>query len=90
MDDKKFPRYLAAPIQVLWLDSDDIAIIFSLGALYLMFSSWLLLAAMVAVPWQYRRMKKRYPRGFFHHMLFRMGISKLKHYPLSFEKEFYE
>ncbi len=90
MNGKRFPRYLTAPIQVLWFDSDDMAIIFSILGLYLMFSSWLLFAAMILVPWQYRRMKKRYPRGFFHHMLYQIGISTLKHYPLSFEKEFYE
>jgi hypothetical protein len=85
----KFPQYLGAPLQVLWLESDDMFFFFMFLTLAMIFGGffWLLIFLVPAV---YGRIKKRYSRGFLVHMLFFAGFAKLKGYPLFFERDFYE
>jgi len=90
MGKKRFPKYLKSPIQVLWFESDEIGIFFGFMGLFLTYKSWPTFAVMIGMPWLYRWAKKRYPRGFFEHAKYQIGIVELTHYPLSFEREFYE
>jgi hypothetical protein len=85
----RFPQYLGAPLQVLWLESDDLCLFFTFLTLAMIFGGifWIL---MIAVPWIYGRVKKQYSRGLLIHMLFMIGFAQLKGYPLFFEKEFFE
>jgi len=85
----KFPQYLGAPLQVLWLESDDLFFFFMFLILAMIFGGvfW---GLMFFVPWLYGRLKKRYSRGFLVHMMYFAGFAKLKGYPLFFERSFYE
>jgi type IV conjugative transfer system protein TraL len=89
MQNAKFPRYLSSPLQVLWFESDEIALIaicYTLGLLFGLIG-WIM---MVVVPYLYSRIKKNYPRGFLKHCLYFIGLLHLKGYPIFFEKEFLE
>jgi len=86
---KKFPQYLSKPFQILWFESDDLVIMLIFFVFAITFGSlfWLV---MFAAPYLYSKLKKRYPRGFFRHTLYFLGLIKLKGYPSYFEKEFQE
>lgn len=43
-----------------------------------------------AGPYFYSKAKRKYPRGFFKHMLYYMGLIKIEGYPSAFIKEFRE
>jgi len=85
----RFPQYLGAPLQVLWLESDDLCLFFTFLTLAMIFGGmfWLL---MIAVPWIYGRVKRRYSKGLLVHVLFMIGFIRLEGYPLFFEREFFE
>jgi type IV conjugative transfer system protein TraL len=86
---KRFPQYLSAPFQVLFLESDEMVIFMVCFTLAMIFGNifWLTL---IAGPYFYSMAKKRNPRGFFRHILYFFGITEMKGYPSYFEKEFYE
>jgi len=88
--EKKFPRYLSSPIQVLFFDVDEVVMALAMVSLALIFSYWPVYLLAIAVPWAYRRVKKDKARGFFWHSLYYMGLVEIKGYPITFEKEFYE
>ena len=88
----KIPRYLSDPIQILWLQPDDIfiaVITYVIGINVIGFSLELIIL-MVSVLWGYSSVKKKYPRGFLKHMLYFLGYAKLKGYPIFNIKEFRE
>jgi type IV conjugative transfer system protein TraL len=84
---KRFPQYLSSPMQVLWFESDEIGVICVFGTIALIFGgfTWLLI---IAAPWYYSHIKKRYPRGFLRHVLYFVGIVRLDRYPDYFEETF--
>jgi hypothetical protein len=41
-------------------------------------------------PYVYIRAKKKYPRGFFKHILYFFGLTKLEGYPTYHERDFVE
>ncbi len=87
MQGRRFPRYLSSPIQVLWFESDEIAIIaicYTLGLLF----GWVGWCLLVVVPYLYSKLKKNYPRGFLKHSLYFLGLLELKGYPIYHEKRF--
>ncbi len=83
------PRYLYRPLQVLWWEVDEFAIVMIFFTLALIYGSffWLL---MIAVPYGYSKFKKNYPRGFIFHLLWFIGLLDFHGYPTAFEKEFFE
>lgn len=87
--EKRFPRYLSEPYQVLWFEPDDLGCVFFMFFLAVCFGGvfWLLLPA---APWAYMRAKKNYPRGFFKHCLYFVGLVPMAGYPHYFEDEFIE
>jgi len=88
--EQRFPRYLNAPLQVMWLESDELALFFGGLTVALLFDSWVLWILPVALPYLYGRLKKKYPRGFLKHCLYFAGFMKLEGYPTFFEQEFLE
>jgi type IV conjugative transfer system protein TraL len=86
---KPFPQYLSSPFQVLWFESDELGIICVFFTVAMIFGSftWLLL---IAGPWYYTHLKKKYPRGFLRHFLYFLGLTRLDKYPGYFEDVFYE
>lgn len=88
--EKRFPRYLNSPIQVLWLESDELAVFFIALFVALMFESWLLWTLPVFGPYFYGRFKRNHPRGFLRHCLYFTGLKSMRGYPTYFEREFLE
>jgi type IV conjugative transfer system protein TraL len=89
MQKKRFPQYLSSPFQVLWFETDElvIVVVFLIFALIFGYLFWLLL---FVGPYLYTRLKKKYPRGFLRHVLYFIGLIRIKGYPSYFEKEFFE
>jgi type IV conjugative transfer system protein TraL len=89
MQKKRFPQYLSSPFQVLWFETDElvIVVVFLIVALIFGYLFWLLL---FVGPYLYTRLKKKYPRGFLRHVLYFIGLIRIKGYPSYFEKEFFE
>jgi len=89
MQKKRFPQYLSSPFQVLWFETDELIIAFAFLIFALIFGYlfWLLL---FVGPYLYTRLKKKYPRGFLRHVLYFIGLIRIKGYPSYFEREFIE
>jgi type IV conjugative transfer system protein TraL len=89
MQKKRFPQYLSSPFQVLWFETDElvIVVVFLIFALIFGYLFWLFL---FVGPYLYTRLKKKYPRGFLRHVLYFIGLIRIKGYPSYFEKEFFE
>ena len=87
---RDFPQYLGSPVQILFWESDELAIMAGAFSLAITFGGWLFWSIVFIVPWQYARVKKRHPRGFFLHLLYFVGLLELKNYPTYFEKNFIE
>ena len=86
----RVPRYLHLPVQILWFDMEDIAIIIVSYTLWLLLDSWMLIWMVVLVPWLFRSMKADKPRGYLRHILYAYGFQKLKRYPPPQTLEFNE
>ena len=84
-----FPRYLSAPLQILFWDTDELCLIKISFTIAMIFGSWSYLLVIV-VPWGYGRVKKRYPRGFIRHVFYFAGILKIHNYPDFSEELFLE
>lgn len=87
--DRPMPQALHKPFQVLWFETDDLAIIAIAYSLCLMFGGWFWLVLVVA-PVVYMKVKKAYPRGFLKHSLYGIGLMNFKFYPSYFHKKFFE
>ena len=86
---RAFPQYLSAPFQILWYESDELALFMFFLILALLYGTvfWILL---LAGPYIYSRIKRKKPRGFLCHLLYMAGMIRMKNYPGYFEKEFFE
>ncbi|MFZ5771485.1 MAG: type IV conjugative transfer system protein TraL [Thermodesulfobacteriota bacterium] len=86
---RAFPQYLSAPFQILWYESDELALFMFFLVLALMYGNvfWLLL---ISGPYIYSRIKRQNPRGFLCHLLYMAGLIRMKNYPAYFEKVFSE
>ncbi|MFH7319279.1 type IV conjugative transfer system protein TraL [Desulfurivibrio sp. D14AmB] len=86
---RPFPQYLSKPIQVLWFEPDDMVVIMSTFVLGLVYGgvAWL---AVLAGPPLFIHLKKSKPRGYLIHLLYVVGLLRMKGYPAYFEKEFHE
>ena len=87
--DKRFPRYLSSPFQILWFESDELGIMSVFFILALMFG-YVFWALMFIAPYIYSTIKRKYPRGFFKHFLYFAGLTNLKGYPSFFQDRFCE
>lgn len=85
----RIPQYLHRPYQILFFDAEDVALIMLLFVLAMLFGYvfWFLL---FVVPYVYMKVKKKYPRGFLKHIIYRLGIISFKGAPSVFERNFRE
>ncbi|KAB2890787.1 MAG: type IV conjugative transfer system protein TraL [Desulfobulbaceae bacterium] len=84
-----FPQYLSKPIQVLWFETDELVLgmfFFVLALVYGKFM-WLLF---FGSQYFYIRTKKKKPRGYLKHLLYVLGLIKMKNYPEFLQKEYHE
>jgi len=86
---RAFPQYLSAPFQILWYESDELALFMFFLMLALIYGNifWFFL---LAGPYLYSRIKRQKPRGFLCHLLYMAGLVRMKNYPAYFQKEFFE
>lgn len=89
MKARRFPRYLDAPVLVLWFEADTFAVGMT-GFLLSIALHWSLFPAGVAIAFLFAKAKKELPRGFLKQIGYYMGIHKIKGYPGFFENEFSE
>ncbi|MDD5007038.1 MAG: type IV conjugative transfer system protein TraL [Syntrophorhabdaceae bacterium] len=85
--ERKFPRYLTNPYQVLMFEVDELMVILFNFVFWLVFGNFFLITLFLC-PYLYSRAKKKYPRGFLRHLLFFAGLLKLHGYPHYFQKVF--
>jgi|TARA_B100002003_G_scaffold252038_1_gene300791 hypothetical protein len=89
VDQSRLPIYLHQPLQVLWFDAHEMAIIviFYLGATIFGGVAYitLFLGPALLIP-----MKRRQARGWFGHLAYANGFFELKGYPLPTATKFNE
>jgi len=86
----RVPRYLHLPLQVLWFDTEDIAVILVCYVMWMVVSSWLIVPFVVLAPFLFMKIKATRPRGFLRHKLYRAGFSQLRGYPPPHARRFRE
>ena len=89
MEKVRFPQYLGAPPQLIWWESDELAVILLFVGLAIEFGGlfWVLpAAAVLGLP----RLKRGYPKGFLRHVFYFLGLTRLQGYPEYWDKEFLE
>lgn len=84
----RFPQYLHLPLQILWFEPDDMAVTVVCAFFAMNYGGWFFYIAMFVVPYMYGKVKQRYPRGFFRHCLYFLGLAPMKYYPTFFERRF--
>ena len=89
MKSKRFPQYLSSPFQILWFETDDLAIIAVFFVLALLLGGLFWVALFVA-PYLYSMVKRLYPRGYLRHVLYFVGLINMKPYPNYFDNNFLE
>ena len=87
---KEMPAYLSKPLQVLWLEVDELGLFFIGLTIALMFSNYFTYALMFFLPYIYSKVKRKYPRGFLQHIFYFLGFINLAKYPTFYEKHFIE
>jgi len=85
----KISKWLYRPYQVLFFDSEDLAIGFFFFLIAFIFGGIFWLIAPVALYFIYKEKAKR-GRGFIKHLLYRAGFYNFKGCPSVFEKKFRE
>ena len=84
------PQTLNDPIMILWWEIDEAMIILILIFVWFISSSWFTAILAYAVPYGYIKSKRKASKGFFKHLLYRVGLAKLDGYPSPFIKSFRE
>ncbi|MEJ2743454.1 MAG: type IV conjugative transfer system protein TraL [Gammaproteobacteria bacterium] len=83
------PQYMHLSTQLLWFDQEELSIILCCYLMGLVFGGWawslLIIGPIVYIP-----IKRRQPRGFLLHLLYRVGLAQLKGYPGPEAKVFFE
>lgn len=85
----RVPQYMHMPMQFLWFDTEEMSIIIVCYIFGVVFGGygWLFL---LLGPVCYIQLKRRKPRGFLLHQLYRLGFATLKGYPEPHANIFYE
>lgn len=85
----RFPQYLSMQLQFLWFDLEEWILVFYV--LYSMFIfpgfTWMVF---VPLPYFFIRAKRKGPKGYFKHILYRYGFNPLEGYPSYFMRTFRE
>ncbi|TSK09128.1 MAG: conjugal transfer protein TraL [Geobacter sp.] len=85
----RFPQYLSMQVQILWFDIEEWILIFYVFYSIFIFGGyvWLLF---VPLPYLFIRAKRKGPKGYFKHLLYRQGLLTLEGYPTYFMRKFRE
>jgi type IV conjugative transfer system protein TraL len=86
----RVPQYLSSPMQIMWFESDEFAIMVILFTLAMVFGGWTMWGLFFFGTWGYIKAKNKYPQGFLKHMIYFAGLKEMAYYPGPFEKEFNE
>lgn len=84
------PKYLDAPIQILWWEVDEFGVVFGCFCCALYFGGIWFWGSLFVVPWLYIRAKKLGSRGFLKHLIVKSGLAGIDGYPTAFENKFME
>ncbi|MEM4959583.1 MAG: type IV conjugative transfer system protein TraL [Nanopusillaceae archaeon] len=91
MNEYRIPKFLHRPYQVLFLDSEDLGVIFFFFMVNMLFDlgklGWI--ASILAV-YFLLKLKRNGPRGYVKHLGYHIGLVKFKMAPGRFETKFYE
>ena len=87
--ERRFPRYLSSPYQILMFEVDELVVFLLFFVLWLSFGKLFIIPMFVGT-YLYSKTKKKYPRGFFRHLLYFSGLIKIHDYPHYFERRFIE
>ncbi|MGC9100088.1 MAG: type IV conjugative transfer system protein TraL [Caldisericum sp.] len=89
MKEYRIPKYLHRPYSVLFLESEDLAILFLFFTLAIIFGGifWIFLLVVPIIWW---RLKTKYSRGLLRQILYVIGIANLKNVPHYFADKFHE
>lgn len=82
-------QYLHKPFRLLWLESDEIFLLF-IGLLLGIYIYTIIFLIICIFVFFIRKLKNQFPRGFIKHISYFLGLFKFKHYPTFFETEFQE
>ena len=85
----RVPQYMHMPMQLLWFDTEEITIIVVCYIFGVVFGGYAWLFLFIG-PVFYIQVKRRKPRGFLVHQLYRFGFAHLKGYPEPQALQFYE
>lgn len=87
---RRFPQRLNTPIKIFFIEYDVFVISGVCVGLFIFTHKfiWVLLA--FAIPIVFARIQKGKPRGYVRHILYMLGLTRLKGYPMSFEKRFHD
>ncbi len=85
----RLPQHLHKPPRVLLMDADEAGMI-SIFFILAMIFGYIFWVILFVVPYIYAKQKKKYPRGFLKHMLYKVGILNFDGAPSFFENKFRE
>lgn len=85
----RMPQYLHQPAKVIGLDDQELGLVAVCYVLSLLFKGYsvpfLVAGLFIFIPF-----KRSKPRGYIGHLFYRIGLGKLKGYPLPVSERFYE
>jgi type IV conjugative transfer system protein TraL len=84
-----FPQYLSRPMQFLWWESDELAVLLLFVGLAMMFEGVFWLLPFVG-SYTFVRLKREHPKDFLRHVFYFIGLTRLRGYPEYWEREFSE
>ena len=87
--EERVPQYLHMPMQVLWFDTVEwrlIAASYLVVVLFGFVAGAIALFLIIALI----RYKRSRERGYFQHLIYEYGYSRIEHYPLPTAKVFHE
>lgn len=87
--EERMPEYLHLPIQILWFDTGEVAVIVVFYLMAMMFGGLMWIVLLIG-PFTLIRYKRSKERGFFQHLIYQFGYAKIKGYPLPTANHFYE
>jgi len=76
----RVPQYMHLPLQFLWFDTEELSVIVCCYIFGVVFGGYAW-GFVVLGPFAYIQVKRRKPRGFLMHQLYRSGFATLKGYP---------
>ena len=88
--ERNFPQYLSKKFTAIWMEADELVILFIMIGFCLIGKSIFMWIAAVFIQVLYISKKKNKSKGYFKHILYMLGFIKLNGYPEYFEQEFYE